>query len=48
MSPPVSTALLDTLAGRLTMLWSGGRRLRPREVVAEFAKHLEDELDLMR
>lgn len=41
-------ALLDTLAGWLTVLWSDGRRLRPREVVAEFAKHLEDELDLMR
>ena len=25
-----------------------GRRLKPREVVAEFAKHLDDELDLMR
>lgn len=41
-------ALLDTLANWLTVLWSDGRRLRPREVVAEFAKHLEDELDLMR
>ncbi len=41
-------ALLDTLAGWLTVLWSDGKRLRPREVVAEFAKHLEDELDLMR
>ena len=41
-------ALLDTLAGWLTVLWSDGRRLRPREVVAEFAKHLDDELDLMR
>jgi ubiquinone biosynthesis protein len=40
-------ALLDTLAGWLTLLWSDGKRLRPREVVAEFAKHLEDELDLM-
>jgi ubiquinone biosynthesis protein len=29
--------------------WSeDGRRLRPREVVAEFDKHLHDELDLMR
>ncbi|MBV9191455.1 MAG: ubiquinone biosynthesis regulatory protein kinase UbiB, partial [Betaproteobacteria bacterium] len=25
-----------------------GRRLRPREVVAEFARHLDEELDLMR
>lgn len=41
-------ALLDTLASWLTLLWSDGKRLRPREVVAEFAKHLEDELDLMR
>jgi len=29
-------------------LWSDGRRLRPREVVAEFEKTLSDELDLMR
>ena len=29
-------------------LWRDGRRLKPREVVAEFQKHLEDELDLMR
>jgi ubiquinone biosynthesis protein len=29
-------------------LWSDGRRLRPREVVAEFEKTLTDELDLMR
>jgi ubiquinone biosynthesis protein len=29
-------------------LWSDGRRLRPREVVAEFEKNLADELDLMR
>jgi ubiquinone biosynthesis protein len=29
-------------------LWSDGRRLRPREVVAEFEKTLADELDLMR
>ena len=41
-------ALLDTLAGLLERLWADGKRLKPREVVAEFAKHLHDELDLMR
>jgi ubiquinone biosynthesis protein len=41
-------ALLDALAGLLERLWSDGKRLKPREVVAEFAKHLHDELDLMR
>ena len=41
-------ALLDTFAGLLERFWSDGKRLKPREVVAEFAKHLGDELDLMR
>ncbi len=41
-------ALLDALGGLLERLWSDGKRLKPREVVAEFAKHLHDELDLMR
>jgi ubiquinone biosynthesis protein len=41
-------ALLETAAGLVDKLWVDGRRLKPREVVAEFAKHLEDELDLMR
>jgi ubiquinone biosynthesis protein len=41
-------ALLDTLARLLELLWRDGRRLKPREVVAEFAKYLYDELDLMR
>ncbi|MDK9723758.1 MAG: ubiquinone biosynthesis regulatory protein kinase UbiB [Sterolibacteriaceae bacterium MAG5] len=41
-------ALLDALAGLLESLWSDGKRLKPREVVAEFKKHLGDELDLMR
>ena len=41
-------ALLDALAGLLERLWADGKRLKPREVVAEFAKHLHDELDLMR
>ena len=40
--------LLQTAAGLLEGLWAGGRRLKPREVVAEFARHLEDELDLVR
>jgi ubiquinone biosynthesis protein len=40
-------ALLDTLARLLELLWKDGRRLKPREVVAEFAKYLYDELDLM-
>jgi len=40
--------LLDALAGLLEILWSDGKRLKPREVVAEFSKHLADELDLMR
>ena len=41
-------ALLDTAAGWIERMWRDGRRLRLREVVAEFAKHLHDELDLMR
>jgi ubiquinone biosynthesis protein len=41
-------ALLDTLARLLEHLWVDGKRLKPREVVAEFAKYLHDELDLMR
>jgi ubiquinone biosynthesis protein len=41
-------ALLDTAAGLVERLWADGRRLRPREVVAEFAHHLDEELDLMR
>ncbi|HCA27949.1 MAG TPA: ubiquinone biosynthesis regulatory protein kinase UbiB [Betaproteobacteria bacterium] len=41
-------ALLDIAAGLVETLWVDGKRLRPREVVAEFKKHLEDELDLMR
>jgi ubiquinone biosynthesis protein len=41
-------ALLDALAGLLERLWADGKRLKPREVVGEFAKHLHDELDLMR
>jgi ubiquinone biosynthesis protein len=41
-------ALLETAAGLMERLWVDGRRLRPREVVAEFARHLEHELDLLR
>jgi ubiquinone biosynthesis protein len=41
-------ALLETAAAMVERLWPEGRRLKPREVVAEFARHLEEELDLMR
>jgi ubiquinone biosynthesis protein len=41
-------ALLDVGATLIERLWADGKRLKPHEVVAEFARHLEDELDLMR
>jgi ubiquinone biosynthesis protein len=41
-------SLLETGAWLLERIWADGRRLRPREVVAEFAQHLDDELDLLR
>ncbi|MDP3585219.1 MAG: ubiquinone biosynthesis regulatory protein kinase UbiB [Thiobacillus sp.] len=41
-------SLLYAAAGLLEKLFADGKRLRPREVVAEFEKHLEDELDLIR
>ena len=41
-------ALLDTSAGLLEKIWKDGKRMKPREVVTEFAKYLYDELDLMR
>jgi ubiquinone biosynthesis protein len=41
-------ALLRTLAGWIERLWADGKRLKPREVVAEFNKYLHDELDLVR
>lgn len=41
-------ALLDTAAILLDRIWAEARRLKPREVVAEFSKYLHDELDLMR
>ncbi|MCB1899108.1 ubiquinone biosynthesis regulatory protein kinase UbiB [Cognatazoarcus halotolerans] len=40
--------LLEVAAILLEKLWPEGRRLKPREVVAEFDKYLRDELDLMR
>jgi ubiquinone biosynthesis protein len=41
-------ALLKVAADLMEWLWADGRRLKPREVINEFEKHLEDELDLMR
>jgi ubiquinone biosynthesis protein len=41
-------SLLYAAAGLIEKLFADGKRLRPREVVAEFEKHLEDELDLLR
>ncbi|MBN8442010.1 MAG: ubiquinone biosynthesis regulatory protein kinase UbiB [Thauera sp.] len=41
-------ALLEVAAILLEKIWPEGRRLKPREVVAEFSKYLHDELDLMR
>ncbi|HEX9174341.1 MAG TPA: ubiquinone biosynthesis regulatory protein kinase UbiB [Telluria sp.] len=41
-------ALMGLAAGLVERLWSESRRLKPREVVAEFDKYLHDELDLMR
>lgn len=41
-------ALMDTGAWLAEALWSDGRRLKLRQVVSEFARHLDDELDLMR
>ncbi|MCE2659129.1 MAG: ubiquinone biosynthesis regulatory protein kinase UbiB [Rubrivivax sp.] len=40
--------LLHTLAHWLERLSADGKRLKPREVVAEFDAHLHDELDLVR
>lgn len=40
--------LLRTLAGWGERLSADARRLKPREVVAEFDKYLHDELDLLR
>ena len=41
-------ALMRMMAGWVEGLSSDGKRLKPREVVAEFDKYLHDELDLMR
>jgi ubiquinone biosynthesis protein len=41
-------ALLRTLAGWVDRLSVDGKRLKPREVVAEFDNYLHDELDLVR
>lgn len=41
-------ALLDIAATLIEKLWEDGKRLKPKEVVAEFEKTLHDELDLMR
>lgn len=41
-------ALMQIAASWVGKLWEDGRRLKPREVVAEFDKYLHDELDLMR
>lgn len=41
-------ALMSIAAGWVEKLWADGRRLKPKEVVAEFDKYLHDELDLMR
>ncbi|MET0962355.1 MAG: ubiquinone biosynthesis regulatory protein kinase UbiB [Noviherbaspirillum sp.] len=41
-------ALMHIVAGWVERLWADGRRLKPRQVVAEFDKYLHDELDLMR
>ena len=41
-------SLMYLAAGLVEKLFADGKRLRPREVVSEFEKHLADELDLMR
>lgn len=41
-------ALMDTGAWLAEALWPDGKRLKLREVVSEFSRHLDDELDLMR
>ncbi|NYT45172.1 ubiquinone biosynthesis regulatory protein kinase UbiB [Alcaligenaceae bacterium] len=41
-------ALLRVLAGLVERLAADGRRLKPRQVVAEFDNYLHDELDLIR
>ncbi|MRD46236.1 ubiquinone biosynthesis regulatory protein kinase UbiB [Caenimonas koreensis] len=41
-------ALMRMMAGWIERISDDGKRLKPREVVAEFDKYLHDELDLMR
>jgi ubiquinone biosynthesis protein len=41
-------ALMQMAASLVERVWPDSRRLKPREVVAEFDKYLHDELDLMR
>lgn len=41
-------SLMRALAALIERLAPDGRRLKPREVVGEFDKHLHDELDLLR
>jgi ubiquinone biosynthesis protein len=41
-------ALMDTGAWLAEALWADGKRLKLRQVVSEFARHLDDELDLIR
>ncbi len=41
-------SLMRMMAGWLESLSADGKRLKPREVVAEFDKYLHDELDLVR
>src|SRR5262249_54353559 len=40
-------ALLYSAAGLMERVWKEGSRLKPREVEAEFERHLQDALDLM-
>ena len=40
--------LMRVLAAWVERAWADGKRLKPREVVAEFDKYLHDELDLVR
>nr|MBA2484162.1 ubiquinone biosynthesis regulatory protein kinase UbiB [Nitrosomonas sp.] len=41
-------ALMETGAAVAEALWPDGKRLKLKQVVLEFARHLDDELDLMR
>jgi ubiquinone biosynthesis protein len=41
-------ALMHIAADWIGRVWTESKRLKPREVVAEFDKYLHDELDLMR